>query len=419
MSRIPRSILPDDTLSVAYDGYRFVSKRCEKLGTDFFQTRLMLKKTICMKGQEAAEIFYDTDRFERKDVAPNIIKSTLFGHGGVQGMDGEAHHHRKKMFMDLMGEDSVQQLGNLAEDQWRIYANKWEQMDRIILFYEVRKLLYKAVCLWTGVPLYNSEIRQRTEDLSAMIDGAGSLGPRHWKGRLARNRMEKWIANLIIQIRNKRIKTAKETILRTIARHRDLDGELLKPHTAAVELINILRPTVAVSRFITFAALALHRYPDCIEKIRTGDTEYMRFFIYEVRRYYPFFPFVMARVKKDFTWKGYHFPKGLMVLLDLYGTNHDPKVWENPHTFRPERFRDWDGNAFNYIPQGGGNHYHNHRCPGELPTVKLMDVSLNFLVNHLKYEVSYQNLDINLSRIPAIPQSRFIMEDVQQVKVYG
>lgn len=199
MSRIPRSILPDDTLAVAYDGYQFVSKRCEKLGTDLFQTRLLLKKTICMKGKEAAEIFYDTDRFERKDVAPNFIKSTLFDHGGVQGMDGEAHRHRKKMFMDLMGEDSVQQLGDLAEDQWRIYANKWKQMNRIVLFYEVQQLIYKAVCLWTGIPLYNSEIRQRTNDLSAMIDGAGSMGPRHWKGRLARNRIEKWIGNLVIQ----------------------------------------------------------------------------------------------------------------------------------------------------------------------------------------------------------------------------
>ena len=31
---------------------------------------------------------------------------------------------------------------------------------------------------------------------------------------------------------------------------------------AAVELLNVLRPTVAVDRFIVFAALALHRHPE-------------------------------------------------------------------------------------------------------------------------------------------------------------
>lgn len=419
MPQLPRSKLPDDTLAVAYDGYRFVSKRCEQYGTEIFQTRLMLKKTICMQGKEAAEVFYDTERFERKEAAPNHVKSILFGHGGVQGMDGEAHRHRKKMFMDLVNKESVQQLGNLAEDQWRIYANKWEQMERVVLFYEVQKLIYKSVCLWTGVPLYNSEIPQRTNDLAAMIDGSGSVGPGHWKGRLARNRMEKWISNLIEQIRNNNIQTTKNSALNTVAQHRDLDGKLLDSHTAAVELINILRPAVAVSRYIIFAALALYQYPKYKEKIKSGGHEFLRLFIHEVRRYFPFFPFVMARVKRDFNWKGYQFPKGRLVLLDLYGTNHDSRIWENPDKFRPERFRDWDGNAYNFIPQGGGNHYHNHRCPGELPTVKLIEVSLNFLVNHLNYDVPHQNLDISLSRIPAIPQSRFILKNIQRVRVYG
>src|SRR5699024_11932535 len=37
-----------------------------------------------------------------------------------------------------------------------------------------------------------------------------------------------------------------------------------------------------------------------------------------------------ARVKSDFTWKGYQFKKETLTLLDLYGTNHDPEIWDNP-----------------------------------------------------------------------------------------
>lgn len=45
------------------------------------------------------------------------------------------------------------------------------------------------------------------------------------------------------------------------AMHTDLEGNLLDEQIAAVEVINVLRPTVAVSRFIVFCALALHQYP--------------------------------------------------------------------------------------------------------------------------------------------------------------
>src|SRR3546814_10555834 len=58
--------------------------------------------------------------------------------------------------------------------------------------------------------------------------------------------------------------------------------------------------------------------------------------------------------------------------LDLHGTNRDRRSWDAPEEFRPERFRRWDGSPFNFIPQGGGSHDLNHRCPGEWITIELM-----------------------------------------------
>ncbi len=60
-------------------------------------------------------------------------------------------------------------------------------------------------------------------------------------------------------------------------------------------------------------------------------------FVQEVRRTSPFFPAVAVRVLHDFKWRGYRFPKYTRVILGLYATNHDPKPWESPHEFRPER----------------------------------------------------------------------------------
>lgn len=57
-----------------------------------------------------------------------------------------------------------------------------------------------------------------------------------------------------------------------------------------MELINLLRPTVEVAWFVMFAALALHQYPECRDKLDAGQDDYLERFVQEVRRFYPFFP---------------------------------------------------------------------------------------------------------------------------------
>ena len=75
-----------------------------------------------------------------------------------------------------------------------------------------------------------------------------------------------------------------------IAWRREPDGKPLSSGTAAVELINILRPTVAVTRFVAFAGLALHDHPKWRRRFETGTEADLEPFVQEVRRFYPFFP---------------------------------------------------------------------------------------------------------------------------------
>lgn len=409
MKQIPRDSNYDSTLGLAFDGYEFISKRCIRNNSDIFQTRLLFKNTVCMQGKEAARLFYDTERFKRQGGVPSNIQSTLFGSGGVQGLDGKAHYHRKKLFIELMKPESFQRLTIHVSEEWRKYAKKWEKQDQIILFNEVQQLLCKAVCSWMEIFIQGEELRLRTDDFAAMIDGAGSAGFRHIRGRLARKRTEEWAKKLIDQVRRQYIRGSEDNILYRLANYTNLDGDRLHLHTAAVELINILRPTVAVARYIIYSALALHKYPYW----RPDGEEALTFFVQEVRRYYPFFPFVAALVRKDFTWNEYHFPEGTRVLLDLYGTNHDPKCWDKPEAFNPERFKNRGDDTYSLIPQGGGSHQMNHRCPGEWITIALMKNAISFLNDEITYDVPGQNLVIRLSRIPAIPKSRFMISNVR------
>jgi len=200
-----------------------------------------------------------------------------------------------------------------------------------------------------------------------------------------------------------------------IARHEDIPGEPLPADVAAVELINVLRPTVAVARFVTFAALALHQHPNYRDCLADGGDESLQF-VQEVRRFYPFFPMVGGRALEAFDWREHHFKTGDWVLLDLYGTNHDARLWEQPRRFRPERFAGWQGDPNTLIPQGGGDFYNNHRCPGEWITIGLMQTLLRLLVTETSYSVPRQNLWIDLSRMPALPASGVILRGARHVR---
>lgn len=410
---IPGNTGMDSSLALFRDGYLFISRQCNRHNSDVVQTRLLLENTICMRGREAAEVFYDQDRFTRAGATPKRVQKTLFGQGGVQGLDGTAHRHRKAMFMALMTPAEIERLANLTIAQWQTYIDKWATMDNVVLFDEITRLLCQSICTWTGVPLDKTEVDQRSREMKAMIDGAGGVAFRYIQGRLARRQAERWAAGLIRRVRARELELSEECALFRIAWHRNREGGLMKEHEAAVELINVLRPTVAVARYIIFAALALHYYPACRERLADGDTDYLEMFVQEVRRFYPFFPFVAARVRNTFVWHDYRFPQGIRVLLDLYGTNHDAAYWKDPDIFRPERFAKWSDDAYGFIPQGGGGHYLNHRCAGEWATVALMKSMTEFLVRSIDYNVPVQDLSIDLSRIPAIPASRFIINNVK------
>jgi fatty-acid peroxygenase len=408
---IPKESSPDSSLAVLSEGYEFIPRRCKRYNTDIFETRLMLQTAYCVTGPEAARMLYHPGRFTRRGALPPTTVRLLQDIGSVHSLDGEAHRHRKQLFVSLMTVDSIQRLVRTADEEWNLRIKKWTGMEKVILHEEARRVITRAVCRWAGIPLSESDADKRTRDFGSMIDGAGTPGPRQAKDLLLRSRTVSWTRDWIDAIREGRHSVEAGTAAHACAWHRDPDGELLDTDIAAVELINFLRPTVAVARYVTYAAVALYEHPAVRERLRAGGEDEAERFAQEVRRYYPFFPMVAGRALGPFEWQGHSFEKGAWFLLDIYGTNRDPRTWEAPDIFEPERFRHWDGSPYNFIPQGGGDIHTNHRCPGERITIELLKAATRRLVS-LQYEVPRQDLTINLSQMPALPASGFILRGV-------
>lgn len=413
MVNIPREKTLDSALALLKEGNTFISSRCKRYHSDIFCTRLLFKKTYCIHGAEAARIFYRNGALARRGAIPGTTLRLLQDKGSVATLDDDAHHARKAMFMSLMSSASIYQLTQRAEFHWQQRAVQWQQKDAVDIFPELEKILFQAVCDWTCVPVKASEINLHTEQISAMIDGAGAVGKRNIYGLLKRRSCEKWLENIILQTRANQISPPKNSVLAVIACHREADKKLLHPGVAAVELLNILRPTVAVARYWLFMIIALHHYPRCRQHILVGSPEYTLWFVQEVRRYYPFFPFIGGIVRKDFNWREHTFPRGCRLLLDVYGTNRDPDIWQYPDTFEPERFRDRLIDPYNFIPQGGGDYLTDHRCAGEQITLALMRTAANLLTGNMSYRLEEATYNIDFTRMPAMPHTTVIMHDIK------
>lgn len=415
---LPRAPGFDNSLALLAEGYQFMPRRHAALDSDAFATRLLLRRVLCVRGEDAARMFYQPGRFTRRRAIPPNALALLQDFGSAQVMDGEAHRRRKAMLMSLLGPLERQRLVGLAQAQWRAQFARWPQLPQVSVHRAAEEVLCRAACQWAGIPLAADEAARRGAELSKMIDAAGAVGPRNWRALLVRGRTEHWARALVDAVRAGSAQPPFDSALNVIARHRDADGRLLSRKHAAVELINLLRPTVAVARFIAFGVLALHQNPQYRERIATDDA-FAAMFVQEVRRYYPFFPAVGGRATHGFDWHGLHVAKGTWVLLDLYGTDHHPAIWGDPDVFRPERFERWESSGFDLIPQGGGDYYAGHRCAGEFATVDLVKSALRLLATEIDYAVPPQDLRVSLRRMPTLPASGMVIKDVRPSRPQG
>ena len=403
----------DSTLALLREGYLFIPNRCRSLNSDVFETRLRFRKVTCLNGYDAARLFYDNELFERRNAAPERVRQTLTGEGGVQSLDDTAHRNRKAMFLSLMTAEKLGGFIRILNREMSRASRVWMGGQNVTLFTEMQEILFRAACAWSGVPLTDDEARTHADNMGKMVDGFGALGHRYSLAKRARKRSEAWMSEVVQKVRKRELTAPRGSALQTIAWYRDENGRLLSSDVAAVEMLNIVRPIAAIATYVTFAALALHDHPRCAVSLRGGDDQDYQMFVQEVRRYYPFTPFILARVRKDFDWRGVHFPVGRPVLLSAYGVDHDPRLWSHPEEFDPQRFRKWDGDPFKFIPHGGGDYLQGHRCAGEHLTIQAMKAAVRFLVERIDFDIPRQDLSFSLARIPSLPKSGFVINHVR------
>ncbi|KAJ6810780.1 isoflavone 3'-hydroxylase [Iris pallida] len=120
---------------------------------------------------------------------------------------------------------------------------------------------------------------------------------------------------------------------------------------------------------------------------------YLHNVIKETLRLFPAGPLLVPHESSaECTVAGYRIPRGTMLLVNAYAIHRDPKLWDEPTTFKPERFDgDREATEFKNIPFGFGR----RRCPGEVMGMRVMGLALGALIQCFEWErVGEEEVDL-------------------------
>jgi fatty-acid peroxygenase len=405
MDRVP-TLRGDSSLAFLADGYAFGHRRFEAHKTDAFRSRLMGRRVLLLRGSAAAHFFYDAENFTRDGAMPRSVLHSLQDEGSVQTLSGRAHHARKALFVAALDREGENLLTDLFAKRWDAAAALRGDGDLVRVLEASAGVLMRAVLDWLGLPSTAREVSARTHEMTAMIDGAGSFAWRNWRGRTLRRRSEAWARRVVCEARS----AAPSSLSRPLALIVD-PGTGLDDDTAATELLNMVRPTVAVARFVAFAALALHRHPVWRDRV-AAEPAAATAFAEEVRRTTPLFPVIGGTAAKDIRWGDLRIREGGWVMLDLFATDRHPGEWFDGGRFDPARHLAEAGRSPvdpadhlsgpHVVAQGDGAMTAGHRCPGEPATRSILSVAVERLAA-AEWSVPTHNLRVDLSRLPARP----------------
>jgi cytochrome P450 len=330
----------------------------------------------------------------------NFTKSTgldrtkpLLGEGLLTS-EGDFHKRQRRLVMPAFHRQRIHEYGTIMSDFSRQHAANWADGDTLDMSKEMMVLTLKIV----GKTLYDTDVSKEATQVGEIID---TLLDGWWLGML----LPEFVFDILLKMPlpmikqfHKAIEDMDALIYRLIQErresgedHGDLLSMLLKSvdeedggqmtdkqaRDEAITLFLAGHETTATALAWTWMILSSH--PEVVSKMQhevdalggrlpgmddMANLEYTQAVLKESMRLYPPAWAIGRRTINEYDALGYTIPAGATVFVSPYVVHRDPRHYDNPEEFRPER---WLGeekaklNKHAYIPFGGGM----RRCIGE------------------------------------------------------
>jgi cytochrome P450 len=333
------------------------------------------------------------DDFQKGPVL-RILSRPLLG-DGLLNSEGEQHRERRKLVAPALAHQRVSKYAAVMSEHAAAAQACWRDGDRI----DVAQAMMRLTLGIVGRTLFDVDLLGRADTLGSDITTLQT-----WVVRQMR------VPFRIPQMRAPAAALARlnETIYRLIRDRREsgIDkGDLLsmlllsKDEETGKHLTDQQVRDEAMTLFVaghetTAQAMAwswylLAQHPGCFERLRNEGMPYALQVMKESMRLYP--PaFVMARsALRETSIGGFHIHTDEIVLIAPWLFHRDPRLFEDPLRFDPDRFlpdREVALPRFAYMPFGGGKRI----CIGNQFALMEGQIILSTIAPHVSMELVSQ-----------------------------
>ncbi|MED6192821.1 hypothetical protein PIB30_013712 [Stylosanthes scabra] len=137
-----------------------------------------------------------------------------------------------------------------------------------------------------------------------------------------------------------------------------------------------------------------------VDETYIHELKYLKSVVKEILRLHPPVALLIPRESREACEVNeYHIPVKSKVIVNAWAIGRDPKYWDEPERFYPERFIDstidYKGSNFEYIPFGAGRRI----CPGITLGLINVEVALSYLLYHFDWklpsEMKHEEFDMS------------------------
>ncbi|TVU29298.1 hypothetical protein EJB05_20859, partial [Eragrostis curvula] len=180
------------------------------------------------------------------------------------------------------------------------------------------------------------------------------------------------------------------------------DGWVMNQDVMRALLMELILASASLSAATEWAMAELLQNPDTMKKLQEeiaavvgtnrhleeadlNHLPYLQAVVNETLRLHPAVPFATGLAEAAVEVQGYNIPKGTTTFVNIWGIGRDPKVWDEPEKFMPERFLQNDvnffGTDFELVPFSAGRRI----CPGLPLAAKLVPLMIGSMVHGFQW----------------------------------
>jgi cytochrome P450 len=308
----------------------------------------------------------------------------LMGDESVWVLIGERHRRERLLFSPAVHANHFRSYGGMIQEIVRSHTRQWTpgQTFRAIettLAISLDIIMRLVFGVEEDIPMDRGRkvLSDSTEAIHPLIVFFPSL-QKNWfplwrKYDKARSIMYQWTDELMEERRLRGSRAGD--VLSVLMNARDENGTPVSRDYIHTELNSVLsagHETTATALAWALYELSLH--PDVLAKLRAElenlegglnpekllIAPYLGAVVYETIRLHPILAECARIPMQPMEILGRRIEAGQSLVVSIVNIHHDPLLYPEPNTFRPERFLERNYNIFEFLPFGGGH----RRCMG-------------------------------------------------------